>query len=292
MKTIKTITPAPSLQSFWDIRAAGNFIGGGSGCGLLVFAALAASVFAMNYWAPALLGLAFIGIGLTCVWLEIGKPWRAINVFFHPQTSWMTREGLVAPVLFAAGLAAVAFGGVLVWLPAILALGFLYCQARIVQAAKGIPAWRQPRMVQLIFTTGLTEGAGWILIFAAAASIDVRALAAAGFILLLSRVLAWRAYLNQLAAARAPTGTLRVYARLDKPLLIAGHVVPGLLLVAAALGASPWFGALGGVLAALAGWALKYVIITKAAYTQGFALPTLPVRGRGTPQPGTRPGWS
>ena len=39
---------------------------------------------------------AFIGAGLTCVWLEIGRPLRAINVFFHPQTSWMTREGIVA----------------------------------------------------------------------------------------------------------------------------------------------------------------------------------------------------
>ena len=89
----------PWHQTNWDWRAAGNFIGGGTGTGLLFFATLAAGS-ADAYRIMALVALAFVGGGLTCVWLEIGRPLRAINVFFHPQTSWMTREGIVAVPLF------------------------------------------------------------------------------------------------------------------------------------------------------------------------------------------------
>ena len=51
-----------------------------------------------------------------------------------------------------------------VWLAAALALVFVYCQARILQAAKGIPAWREPLLVPLIVITGVTEGAGLFLL--------------------------------------------------------------------------------------------------------------------------------
>ncbi len=289
MKT-RTFTPAPWHQGNWDIRAAGNFIGGGSGTGLVLFAALAQAA-GLDYRAPLALGLAFIALGLTCVWLEIGKPWRALHVFFHPQTSWMSREAMIAPLLFGAGLAALWFGGAWVWLPALLAMAFLYAQGRILRAAKGIPAWRQERIVPLIVTTGLAEGAGWMLLLAAAAGMNSRGIAAAALLLLLSRTVVWRGYLNQLAAAGAPVKTLQVYSRFDKPFLFAGNGLPALLLVASALGGSPWFAALGGLIAALAGWALKYVIVTRAAYNQGFALPRLPIRGSGVPQPGTKPGW-
>ena len=135
----------PWHQTNWDWRAACNFIGGGTGTGLLFFSTLAAGN-ADNYRIMALVALALIGGGLTCVWLEIGRPFRAINVFFHPQTSWMTREGIVAVPVFLCGLAAVWFGGgVFVGMAALLGVLFLYCQGRILQASKGIPAWREPK---------------------------------------------------------------------------------------------------------------------------------------------------
>ncbi len=46
------------------------------------------------------LAMAFVGAGLFCVWLEIGRPWRFLNVFRHPARSWMTREAIIAIVLF------------------------------------------------------------------------------------------------------------------------------------------------------------------------------------------------
>lgn len=99
--------PWPRLQRAWDIRAACNFIGGGTGTGLILLA-LAAALGGAD-WLPALLlGLLFVGFGLTMVLFEIGRPWRALNVFLHPQTSWMTREGVLALPLFGAGVAAAA----------------------------------------------------------------------------------------------------------------------------------------------------------------------------------------
>ena len=64
--------------------------------------------------------------------------WRAINVLFHPRTSWMTREALLAPLLLGCAAAAVLWPA-LRPLAALLALAFLYCRgARILQAARGI----------------------------------------------------------------------------------------------------------------------------------------------------------
>ncbi len=90
------------LQRFWDIRAALNFIGGGTGSSLLVWASVGLLA-GCPYFAAGLTGLAFVAGGLFMVWLEIGKPWRAFNLLFRPQTSWMTREGIVALFLFATG---------------------------------------------------------------------------------------------------------------------------------------------------------------------------------------------
>lgn len=147
----------PRMQRFWDQRAAANFIGGGSGTGLLV-AAAAASLSGFPYFPACLLAIALIGCGLSMVWLEIGRPLRALNVFFHPQTCWMTREGMLALPLFAvAGLASlmdqrwVALPArlpvaPLALLAGLVGLGFLYCQTRMLGASKGVPAWREPAL--------------------------------------------------------------------------------------------------------------------------------------------------
>ena len=97
---------APWHQSNWDLRAAGNFVFGGAGTGLVVFAAIG-YVFGAAYVMPALIGLALVGAGLLCVWAEIGRPLRAMNVYRHAKTSWMTRESFAAGLVFALGLAAV-----------------------------------------------------------------------------------------------------------------------------------------------------------------------------------------
>jgi len=308
---------APKRQKYWDWRAAGNFIGGGAGGSLLFFAALATLGGAA--FAPlALLGLGLVAAGLTCVWLEIGRPWRALNVFRHPSSSWMTREASVAPFMFGFGLLALLFGGpALTWISAGLGLGFVYSQARILTADKGIPAWRHRRCVPLMVSTGLTEGAGllallspWFMpggvlmpggVFASAGvpATGHGALVVLGILLLVLlalRVFLWRAYLDGLSRDGAPLGSLRVLRGLDGRFMSVGHALPALLLLTsfAPLPGAPWLLVVAGMLAVGAGWLLKYTLVRRAAYNQGFALPHQPVRGQvarqGTALP-VRPGW-
>ena len=142
------------LQKHWDVRAALNFMLGGAGAGLMIAAAIAGS---RSPW-PVAVSLALVASGLFAVWLEIGRKLRALHVLFNPFTSWMTREAFAAMLLFPLGLGALLRPQ---FLPAaaLAAAAFLYCQARILRAATGIPAWRRPAVVPLIVITGLAEGA-------------------------------------------------------------------------------------------------------------------------------------
>lgn len=156
--------PDPWQQASWDWRAAGNFIGGGAGCGLLLFSAVSGVQGSLRQ-ATTVLALVLVSLGLLCVWAEIGRPWRAMNVMFNPRSSWMSREAAFAPLLLGSSALWLAGQAWAAPLAALLALAFLYCQARILQAAKGIPAWREPLTVPLLVATGLAEGAGlfWLL---------------------------------------------------------------------------------------------------------------------------------
>lgn len=195
-------------QKQWDMRAAGNFIAGGSGSGLMVVSALAAAAGANKEAAlPMAVGTAGVALGLSLVWLEIGKPWRALNVFFHPQTSWMTREGIVACLLLLVGAAGAWF----VWpaamiIAGLLAFGFLYCQARILRAARGIPAWRQAEIVPFIIATGIAEGAG-LYLAVGSQSVTVSCFALAACLL---REAVWHAYLRGLACTSTTAASLAV----------------------------------------------------------------------------------
>jgi len=272
--------PKPWQQLHWDERAAANFILGGSGAGLLVAWAVSSTVTPL-WQAYVLAGMVSIGLGLGAVWLEIGRKLRAIHVFFHPQTSWMTREAMVAVVLFGLGLAALVSGlRALGLAAALVALGFVYCQGRILHASKGIPAWREPTVTAFIVTTGLAEGAGAFL--AASAITGGTHWAGLAFFALavVARALAWSRYRARLehGASRRAFDVLNPAGRM---LVQLGTIVP--LVIALAGLALPEFSSAAGVFAGLAalgaGWYLKFVLVTRAAFNQGFALPKLPVRG-------------
>lgn len=272
--------PNPWQQQSWDARAAGNFIGGGAGCGLLLFATLAGAQGSLRL-VLIVLSLLLVAAGLLCVWAEIGRPWRAVNVLFHPQTSWMSREAVLAPLLLGCGAAS------LMWPPlqplaALLAAAFLYCQARILQAARGIPAWREPMTVPLLIATGVTEGAG--LFWLAAPAWGAGSAAAwIGFGLLLALRFGigagWYRRLLPVLRPAALSAVNRAGHGYN-----AGSLLP-LALVVVVL-AAPLLPTLAGLLQtlagglALAGGALfKFRLVTRAGFNQGFALPHLPVRG-------------
>ena len=267
--------PNPWQQQSWDGRAAANFMCGGAGSGLLVFAALAGG----PRWL-LLAGAALVALGLLSVFMEIGRPLRAMNVVRHPARSWMTREAMVAPVLFAT-VAAAWFGGPRVaWLAAPVALAFVYCQGRMLQAAKGIPAWREPLTVPLIVATGLAEGGGLWLLLAATAGPAAMLPWLAFALALGARYALWLAWRRRLRAAP------RALAAIDR----AGHAFKAATLLAGVSAVAavtsplpPGFLAalqvLAGGLALAGGLWFKFTLVTRGAYNQGFALPRLPVRG-------------
>jgi phenylacetyl-CoA:acceptor oxidoreductase subunit 2 len=275
-----TYGPAPWRQRSWDWRAAANFVGGGAGSGLIICTALAAPSDAPQA-ALFLAGTALIGLGLFCVWLEIGRPVRALNVFLNPFTSWMSREAFTATLLIPAGLlAALGFAGTS-WIAAAFAVVFVYCQGRMLRAAKGIPAWRDPATPPLIVVTGLTEGAGllvavlaWMHGAAAAASLAFAAL-------LVVRAALWWAWRNNVRTHAAPRA-LAAIDRTGRWLLLAGTAAPLVALVPALAtqgNAAAWLPAVAGLLAAGTGALFKFDLLGGAAFNQGFALSHLPVRG-------------
>jgi phenylacetyl-CoA:acceptor oxidoreductase subunit 2 len=287
--------PAPWQQRHWDWRAAGNFIAGGTGSGLAIAAAVSAASGA-PLTPAALIGAAgFIAVGLTLVWLEIGRPWRFIHVLFHPQTSWMTREAFLAPfLLMALLLAAWRVQPELAFIAAALAFGFLACQALILHAAKGIPAWREPLLAPLIMASGLTEGCAALTMLSSAQDTLSRNDILALLILVFLRWLAWGSYRARIEHHPAPHGTRVALRKIDLPELILATALPGALLAEAV--AVPELARIGSTCAALlvlgGGWIIKFTVVTRAAFNQGFALPHLPVRGYGRSTASARPGWS
>jgi len=263
--------PNPWQQTQWDWRAAGNFMGGGAGAGLICFAVFAGT---QASWL-LLIGVALVSAGLFCVGLEIGRPLRALRVFVNPRSSWMSREAIAATLLMPAALAAAVGLPGTRWLAGALALAFVYCQSRILYGAKGIPAWREPLVMPLIVLTGLTEGAGLALLLQPAEMFNEMRLLALACVFALARLGVSWAYRHHLAT--------HALAALDAPIRwmqIADAAAALLLLALAATGtvALPLIASLGLLLAAT-GAALKYALITRAGFNQGFALVHLPVRG-------------
>ena len=118
--------------------------------------------------APGLAALVLIATGLGLLMFKIGRPLRFLYVLRQPQRSWMSREAWVAGLLFPLALLALWSGNRIVLLAAAaVGLIFLYCQGMILEQAKGIPAWRNRRVIALIMATGLAEGCGLFLLLAA-----------------------------------------------------------------------------------------------------------------------------
>ncbi|HEX7272523.1 MAG TPA: phenylacetyl-CoA:acceptor oxidoreductase [Casimicrobiaceae bacterium] len=274
--------PSPWQQTNWDWRAAGNFICGGAGAGLIVFTTLSGAA------EPALgslllAGLALVATGLLCVWAELGRPLRALHVFFNLRSSWMTREAIAATLLFPAGIAAALGVPGCRWAAATLALAFIYCQGRMLQSAKGIPAWREPLLAPLFVATGLAEGGGLFFLTLPLHEAGTLSLLVLFGAIVLTRALVWLAYRRRLAPVAAP----RALAALDRAgrlLQLAGTLVPLVLVFVIAAGAIAgtqvlWVAAIAGLAATAAGAYTKLAIVTRAGFNQGFALVNFPVRG-------------
>ncbi len=277
-------------QTFWDYRAAMNFILGGMAAGLMLCAWWAAQLQLIEVQAHRQINLAaaaVMAIGLFFVFLKIGRKLRFLFVLLRPQSSWMTRETWCVAALYPA--IAISFvWPQAVWMHciALAAAGFLYCQGRILQASKGIPAWRVARMPMMLICTGIAEGIGLLALLTAQYTTQNTLpmyLCIAGALFALLNAVFWWQYVRQ---ARA--NGIGPLARAD--LIKATPIVHGLAhlaplgLYALALAKPETMHALTAIagLCAVAGGAWwKFVVITRACHQQGFALPMVPQRGSG-----------
>ncbi len=283
---------SPELQKSWDWRAAINFIAGGTGAGLFAATALA-GLFAPFLWPAAVVALALVAAGLFFVWLEIGRPWRFINVYFHVRRSWMTREALAALAFFGFGAAGIWFLSPAAWLSAAaFGLVFLYCQAMILRAAKGIPAWRQAGIVPLIIATGLVEGVALfaiLAVFVGSGPSMARGVLPVLIALVAARYGAWRRYRGALGRDGAP---VHAFKALDRGLLtLCAPAQLAILALLAVAFVAPVFLSAGAALALATGWFFKFTLITRAAFNQGYGVARMPARGAGMSSPGIKPGW-
>jgi phenylacetyl-CoA:acceptor oxidoreductase subunit 2 len=162
-----------------------------------------------------------------------------------------------------------------VLLAAVCAVGYLYCQARMLHASRGIPAWCQKELPLLIVATGLAEGTGLYLVIAEPSVGMIAAALLAGVF----REVVREIYRRGLIQSKAPAGTLAWFSLPAENVLSAGRLASIIFLALALIG---WRTAvLGGLLAVVTGWGLKYLLITRAAYLRGPILQHTPVRGRG-----------
>ncbi len=287
-----TLDGSPRLQRSWDSRAALNFIGGGAGSGLLVAAGVALAG-GQPYFPAGAVAIVFIGFGLSMVWMEIGRPFRALNVFLHPQTSWMSREALVALPLFAFAGATLIVDQV-VSLPlqlrlpvaplglaaAVLALVFLFCQARMLRASRGIPAWREPSLQIVIIVSGIAEGLGLLLALGSLIAASPTWIVATTLVALVARAAALEGYRRRVKLT-IPEPAVTVLSRASVWVHLLGHLLPAILLIGSLMVPSSVVSAAvaGLALFATGAW-LKFVVVRRAGFTQGFSIPFVPVRGR------------
>ena len=150
-------------QTFWDVRAAMNFIMGGMSSGLAV---AAYAVWALGGMPDAALPWFFaaaaagMGVGLLFVFAEIGRRARFLYVLRRPQSSWMTRETYAVAAFYPAVAADLFWPSpALHAVIGLAAAAFLLCQGKILHAGKGIPAWRHPLVPWMLVASGLYEGA-------------------------------------------------------------------------------------------------------------------------------------
>ncbi|MBT3332306.1 MAG: 4Fe-4S dicluster domain-containing protein [Rhodospirillaceae bacterium] len=279
------------VQKFWDMRAAMNFTLGGMSTGLIIMAWLAYMLGSIP--ESALIGVNVVAgvgmaIGLFFVFLEIARKARFLLVLLRPQSSWMTRETYVVAAFYPTLLADLFWPADILHLAlAIEAAAFLYCQARILQAGKGIPAWRAPQMPWMLIATGLLEGAG-LLAIATTLHPDLRGAtpiaAGLGGALAAINAILWRNYMANTSVNGIHPLPRKALAAINTPLRLIGQVLP-LLGFAAFLGlwpTQPLVAALAGLGAVAGGIIWKMTVITKASHQQGFALSKVPQRGSGT----------
>lgn len=157
----------------------------GSGLGLLAWLGFVLAFVEVAPGATLLLpaftaGLALTAAGLLCSLGHLGQPQRAWRALSQWRSSWLSREGVLALLLFPVALlcAWLAWRDAGVWVSIsgvvliVLALATLFTTAMIYASLRTIPAWANP-LVPATFTAFALLG-GWLWLWALLAFGGVR----------------------------------------------------------------------------------------------------------------------
>ena len=280
---------AGKQQKYWDYKGAMNFVCGGLASGFAVMAfLLEANRPKTSLSILFLIAAVIMAVGLVSLLFKIGRPARALYAALRPGSSWMTRELWVAATFFPVVLLGLVLPELWVhdFLGFVAAL-FLICQARILYASKGIPAWRAPLMPWMLVMTGLFEGIGlYAVIELLVPSLVVGSpmMLLLGIGLALANAILWHRYRASAAERGIGPAARQAIAKITPWLHLIGHLLPLALFASAlfvSIGEARMLAGIGGVAAIGGGAAWKFWIILRAGHQQGFALPKVPQRGSG-----------
>ena len=197
----------------------------------------------------------------------------------------MSRELYIVVALFG------ALGFQLLWphpiIEAFIAfagIGFVYCQAQILHAAKGIPAWRAPLIPTMILASGLFEGVGMLALLTGFAAVKPSLMiAGAGLLLAIVNGALFHWYRSTARQQGIPPLARRVLDDLAAVVHSVGHALPVLLFFVALVApiTAVTLLPLAGFSVLAGGFWWKFIVVTRASFQQGFALPNAPQRGSG-----------
>ena len=277
-------------QTFWDLRAAMNFIMGGIGSGTIIMSYVISQLTSRDSTDLVninLISSGIIAMGLFFVWLKIGRKLRAPLAILRPQTSWMSREIYAVGILFlSVGLGLFFPSPILNAITAVSAAAFLYCQARILHSGKGIPTWRVSQMPLMLVATGLLEGIGLfcLLNFTWGTEISTTSpILPLAILLILFNSFLWRRYLRNLKVWGIGPTDRHILNRITPKLYTIGYILPLILygIIFIDLSSLSLLAQISGFLVIMGGVLWKAILITQACHMQNFALGKLPQRGSG-----------
>lgn len=142
-------------------------VASGFGFGYLFFLALGIPAVEGQtaFWSYAV-GYALAVTGLCASLFHLGNPQRAWKALSQWQTSWLSREGVVAilamGVLAPQALSQIAKGpdfSFLGWIAAALCILTVFCTSMIYGQLKTVPRWRQPLTPLVFLAYAITGGA-------------------------------------------------------------------------------------------------------------------------------------
>lgn len=166
--------PALSVIFFTTVSGAG--LGLWAWLGLRIAFGGSPEVFESIGWAWGLIIAAVLtAAGLASSFLHLGKPLRAWRAFSQWRSSWLSREGVLAVLSFAAAahvLVAGHFGVTTPWIRvagavlAVLAIATVYSTAMIYASLKPVPAWCHRLVVPVYLGFALLMGLLLLPLFA------------------------------------------------------------------------------------------------------------------------------